>query len=105
MLIVHTPGCKFVLRQVVDGIHADSVDTHLKMQVVTCGSACGADIRYLLTLRYTLTGINMQIACMAINSNNTVIMLDHYAVAIVTVPLRERYCATVCCIDRGSVRG
>ena len=87
MLIAYTPWSKFVLGQIIDGVHAYAVYTHLKVQVVTCGTSRRAHIRYLLTLRYTLPRINVQVACVSVKGNYTVIVLYHYAVAVISVPL------------------
>lgn len=71
--------------QVIYRVHANAVYSYLKMQVVASGVACRANICDCFALRYILSRINMKIAAMTVKRYNSVVMLNHYIVAIAAV--------------------
>lgn len=68
--------------QIIYRVHANAVYSYLKMQMVACGPARGANICDCFALRYILSCINMKIAAMTIKRYNSVIVLNHYIVTI-----------------------
>ena len=92
-----------MLRQIIYRIHADAIDTHLKVKVITRGAACRTYIRDRLTLCYTLTFIHVKIACVGIYCYNAVVMFDHYAVSVIAVPSSNDDGSVLCRVYRRSV--
>ena len=75
--------------EVVYGVHLNAVDSDLEVAVVCGGLSRGAYVRDKLAGGDSLPLGNVQVACVAVNRDDSAVVLYHDAVAVAVVPLRQ----------------